>query len=324
MSNRHYRISELVIETDALYKRGVHRGKLTGFQCLKESFSVVEGTTLYLYAPPWTSKTWMKYEILLQLSEYYGWKHAIFDPETGSPAEIVRYLTEMVVRKDYYNTYNNQMTHKERVSAEAFLHMHFFIIDGSEDDFSIKEFYTECELIENLNDIKLNTTSIDPFDDINHNYEEFGQQGMGQEYLTEVLKYSRKQAKEHNWYNIIVTHLRDQDIVFDKETNLRYYPPCTAREIAGGQAWFRKGMSMVGMWKAPEGLRDQDTGVPYEGNEILWLPHKQKPQGVADTGNHTEPVTLYLDYKSHRIYEKLGTQTSFASNPDKWEYNNPF
>jgi len=282
------------------------------------------GTTLYVYGAPFSGKTHIKYELLLNLSEFYGWKHAIFDPETGNSEDIIQLLTEMKVRKDFHG--ENRMSEHERLMAEEWLNDHFYIVEPGIEGLSLKGFYKEVQSIEQDLRIQIQTTSIDPWDDIEHDYSEFEERD--DRYLTSALKYIRRNAKESGRYNIVITHVKDQQPI--TKDGQRYYPPPTPREIALGQSWFRKGMAMVGIWKPPVGLLD-DNGQPYEWNEIHLIPHKQKPKGVAIDGPKPAQGVLYWDPVSKRYYEKdaLGSErfaTAYTDpiyhDPATGEFNN--
>lgn len=315
----YYKIEECHKDTFELFQKDKFRGYYIGFPELHRVFSVIPGSTLYLYARPYAWKTWFKYEMLINLSKFYGWKHAVCDPETGSKEDIIAYLTEMVTQKDYHSTYSNKMTEGDRMSAEAWLNEHFYIIDTEIEDMTLKGFYSQCDLIEQELGIRLNTTSIDPWDDIAHDGAEFDAEPGTQAYTTSALRYVRKQAKTKNWYNIIVTHVRNQAKV--KSGDTYYTPPPLPSEIAHGEAWSRKGMAMLGMWKCPQGLNLE--GYEYERNQVKILPQKLKPKGVGEQDADHDPIDFYVDFKRHRFYQKSGTMTTYATPPEQVKTNNP-
>lgn len=314
-------IQESSSQVSKLFNEGRQRGYYVGFECLKDIFSIIPGTTLYLYGAPFSGKTHVKYEFLMYLTEAYKWKHAVFDPETGTKEDIIQHLIEIYTRKKFHGP--NKMSEAERMQAEMYLNDYFFIIDPGMEDMTIKKFYAECEKIEKEKKVKLNTTSIDPYDDLKEDAGEFNMNSTGADYLTEVLKYARRKAKEQSWYNIIVTHVRDQDKVKDRDSGIWYYPPPTPREIAKGQAWFRKGMAMVGIWRCPKGLCD-DEGRPFEWNQLYFIPHKQKPKGVAINGDKPPFASMFWDPETGRYFERdeFGNY-KYAQPKPKAYLNNP-
>lgn len=288
-----------LINLDDRYANGVKRGDLLGFINMADIFSVKLGSTLYLYGSPASGKTQLKYEILIQLSELYGYNHLIYDPETGTRQDIKEEVVQMIAKADFTNEFGNQMTEDARMVAEHFFDQHFFIIDTDE-DIDLIDFFEQADKIEKELNIKLHTRSIDPYDYLKHNYQAFGEV-RDDKYLMEALKYVKRNATKNNCYNILVHHVRD--IQPKKSGNTWYSPPPTPYDLAFGQEWYRKGMAMIGIWRPKEGLKN-DNGEPYENNESLILFGKLKPKGVSVPTNNKKEVSLYYDQKKHRYYEK--------------------
>ena len=85
--------------------------------------------------------------------------------------------------------------------------------------------------------------------------------------------------------------------MYDKDLRIHYYPQPTYRQIAGGQAWSRKGMAMISVWRPPEGFQDEH-GIPVEPNESWVHIQKAKPKGIG-----TGMVRLRYNAKEGRYYE---------------------
>ncbi len=287
------------ISLNDLFKTGVQRGYLLNFKSMKNIFSVKLGSTIYMYGSPYAGKTQFKYEILMQLSMLYGLRHAIYDPETGRPEHVKVMLTEIYTGKDFYDTYGRKMEEADVYKAANFLDEHFYLFTG--EDLSPIDFYSEVELFSKEHNKDIHTTSIDPWDDMIHDMTDFN--GRDDKYLAHILKAVREDAIRTNRCHIIVTHVRDQQIV--TEGGLRYYPPATPRELAGGQVWYRKGMTMMSIWKPPIGKSDSEGGN-FEWDDIQIIMQKQKPQGVALRGEQNNIATLKFDPKKHRYYEPDG------------------
>jgi hypothetical protein len=78
----------------------------------------------------------------------------------------------------------------------------------------------------------------------------------------------------------------------------------TARDFAGGQVWFRKGLTVLIPWRPPVGLTDNEGNI-YEENEVHLKVAKSKPKGVSKNGTYK----LYLDVQKYQYYMK-----DFAGN----------
>lgn len=297
-----YRIED--INTDWLYENGIQRGVSVGFECLEEIFSIKKRSTVYFMGAPFSGKSEFCFEVLINLSRFYGWKHCLFSPETGEPKEIMAELAAKYIGKDYTATYNNQMSLAEKAQAERFLNEHFVII-APDNELNPYEFYDAVDKCEKDCNIKFDTVVIDPWNELKH---EKGS-NRDDEYLDVVLRHLRVNAVQHNRVNIITTHCRDQQPM--KQNGMIYYPPPTPRDYAGGQVWFRKGMSMVAIWRPAPGVCDQN-GVPYEDNAVEVIIQKAKPKGVAEPGKTNRKARLFYDHKTHRYYEQSGTGTRYA------------
>jgi len=301
-----YRVSEIRKSVCDLYERGIQKGNYVGFECLKDLYSVKLGYTTYVVGAPYSGKTEFMYEILINLSLFYGWKHALFSPESGSKEEIVAELCHKYIEKPFYGEY--RMTEMERYKAEAWLDEYFFIIDPDDKDLAIPEFYKLVDEIENKYGVTIQTTVGDPFNEFKHNFSK--DEGRQDLYIERILGDVRKNAKAKNRHNFIVTHCRDQKPI--THDGVTYFPPPTARDYAGGQAWFRKGMAMVCIYRPPAGLNDEN-GQPYENNETQVIIQKSKPKGIGRNGI----AKLFWDWKRSRYYEKYAGLDCYAMEEEK-------
>jgi hypothetical protein len=86
----------------------------------------------------------------------------------------------------------------------------------------------------------------------------------------------------------------------------------TARDFAGGQVWFRKGLSVLIPWRPPTGLTDND-GNTYESNEVHLKVAKSKPKGVSKNGTYK----MYLDLEKYQYYmiDAFGRKIYAQRNP---------
>jgi hypothetical protein len=276
-------------------------------------FTIKEGTTTYIGAAPASGKTELWFEFLINLSCLHGWNHVVFSPETGSSAEIFSELCYKYIGKPYVQG-KNSMTNGEQVSAEMFINQHFIVIDPIDEDLTITKFYQLVDEIERKEQITIHTTTIDPWNELT---EEFLPSDLGREdkYLSRILGTVRKNARKTGRHNCVINHVRDQPMVAAKTiagTDISYFPMPSARDFAGGQVWFRKGLSVLIPWRPPYGLGDAD-GVGAEKNEVHLKVAKSKPKGVSKNGVYkmfldVERYQYYmLDFKGNRVYANRGT-----------------
>jgi hypothetical protein len=90
----------------------------------------------------------------------------------------------------------------------------------------------------------------------------------------------------------------------------------TARDFAGGQVWFRKGLTVIIPWRPPYGLCD-NGGIPYEENELRLRIAKAKPKGTAKTGIYT----MFLDTQKYQYYIKDPSLIDVRIYADRSEHN---
>ncbi len=254
---------------------------------------------------PTSGKTELWFEFLINMSEFYGWKHVIYTPETGTKDEIVAELASKFLQKPFYKNYPGHMSESEKYKATQWLNEYFFIIDPADKGISIVDFYDEVEKIEKDLKIKIHTTTIDPFNEIAHDMT--GSNGRQDLYVENMLGLCRRNAAKYTRHNCIITHCADQQSI--TENGITYYPAPTARQYAGGQAWYRKGLAMLGVWRPPVGLEEKD-GTPFEDNEVHVIIQKSKPKGVGNKGR----AKLFFDIKKNRYYERsISGSTQYAN-----------
>lgn len=309
-------MSKLTDYTDRVvskYKNGTERGMSCGFKCLDSLVSFKRGYSTYFLAAPRAGKTELSVEILLNLTFKYESKHALYSPEIGSPEDVIAELASKWLKKPFYKESPYAMTEKELYNVIPLLSQYFYILDTDE-DYTIEGFYQECEKIETDNDIKLHTTTIDPWNDVQEDLSTFG--GREDKYLAHALKVSRNVAKKRNWHNIIVTHASENEqTVKMQDVNGKEHmiPPVPRlRSFAGGRVWGRRAMQVIALWRPEEPNIIGPDGMPMEDNQVLVKILKSKPKGVGAMGN----AYLYFDWKTNRYYEK-----HFAGGSRyAWEY----
>lgn len=288
-------LSNIKPELDKLRSTGVIRGKSVGWDWSDLPLTVKEGCTTYIASAPASGKTEWWFEILINLSCLHGWKHVVFSPETGEAKDIFSELCHKYIGKPFIKG-ENAMSESERAQAEYFVDGHFFVIDPIDEDLTIDMFYELVDKIEVEQKVKIHTTTIDPWNELT---EKLIAEDLGREdkYLSRILGLVRKNARKTGRHNCILNHVRDQAPV--NKDGVMYYPMPTARDFAGGQVWFRKGLTVIIPWRPPYGLCDE-LGKPYEENQLQLRIAKAKPKGTAKTGVYT----MYLDAFSYQYYTK--------------------
>jgi hypothetical protein len=312
------RANEEKPQVDVLFDKGLQRGVYCGFETLDPYYTLKRGVTTYLYGAPFSGKTELWLDILVTLSEIYGYHHFVYVPETGNAAEIIAELISKVARKHFYKQFPGHINEQEYHRHMDWVHEYFVILDPKDKSVSIEDFYQQAEAAQAEYGIKFDTTTCDPFNELKHNLkEEDGRQDL---YIENKLGLIRRDAVKNNRHNAIITHCRDQQKEKTKGVDGKdkfYYPIPSAREVSGGQAWYRKAMNMICVWRPPAGVPD-DNGQPMEENEVHVIIQKYKPKGTGKIGT----VKLFYDVTMNRYYEKHDGSKRYAGK--RLEKSNQF
>jgi len=289
------RLSEVKMQLDERREKGVVRGNSVGWDWNRFPYTVKLGTTTFIAAAPASGKTEWWLEILINLSCLYGWNHVLYTPETGDAVDIFSELCHKFVGKPFIKG-ENSMTEIERTKAEYFVDSHFYVIDPIDEEVTIESFFAMVDEVEKKYETTIQTTTIDPWNELTERYEK---EDLGREdkYLSRILGLVRKNARKTNRHNCVLNHVRDQAAV--TKDGITYYPAPSARDFAGGQVWFRKGLSVLIPWRPPVGLQGSD-GRPYEENELHLRIAKAKPKGTSKVGVYR----FFLDVTRYQYYVK--------------------
>jgi twinkle protein len=297
--------SDVQGEIDSLYDTGLIKGETIGFQDVDKLISFKKGATSYIYGTPASGKSEFWWECLINLSKSKGWKHLIFSPETGTPAEIFAEIIHKWAGKPFFDLDGNKLprlTKQEMYRYGAEVSQYFYIMDLGVKDITLDDFH---EAVEKYG-VKFDTVTTDPFNEVKHDLK--GEQR--DMYMARVLGKIRMYAREYNYHHTIIMHIARETgaKVIDDATGIKYYPPADPRFIDGGETSFRKGEQMICVWRPPFGV--SKDGNPYQGNEVKIIVQKTKPKGIGEIGE----ATLFFDKWKNCYYEEINGIKSYAGN----------
>lgn len=287
-------------------EQGVVKGSYCGFEGFYQYYSMKPQATTYVYGHPSSGKSLFWLEVSLNLTELYGFNHALFSPETGKPASIAGKLIAMFLKKPFYKEIVGCASDNEIERAMTVLNEHFHIASDEEDFRNVEDFYEYCDQIEQDTGKFLHQTVIDPYNELTND-----SAGEARDiYTGKQLKYVRLNAVKKNRHNTIITHVRDIPQQKGKDANgndIMFYPPAKPQEILNGQEFHRKGMMMVSVWRPTKGLVDQN-GVPFQSNETRLIVQKYKDEHSGELG----ACSVYYDRSRGRYYEMIDGRERFA------------
>lgn len=281
-----------------LRRDGLKKGAYCGFPSLFEHYSLKEGSTTYVVAPPYSGKSVFINEIMMNLAEFEDWKWAVFSPETGSPRDLFAELLWVKLRKPFMLNDELNASEEEVKLAMDFVQEHFYILDPMHVDLNERLFFESIKEVEKTYKIKINGAIIDPITDLSMDIAQRQDLVLGG-FLTRVRKFS----SSYNIHTIIAFHTSAMGFTSGKSITgetVRYLPAPTMFDVAGGQMASRKGMMILSLWRTPHNVIDPVTGMPFENHEMRVLIQKSKPKTVGKVGE----IKLFYDRWSSRFYEK--------------------
>jgi hypothetical protein len=294
----YYHMDEVMDKVQSFWETGYQRGYDTGWADLDKNYSILLGATTTIYGSPYSGKSQLWHEILVNLSVNYGLVHAIMSPETGEVHHIYSELISILAGKSFVG--NTKMDRQEMEKHAEFIKRHFFVLDPLGQEFRMEDVLNQVEGLEREFEVKIHTITIDPL-----NYLEYGRPYVRDDIAQgKDLDMLAGDARKNGRHNCIITHTRDLPLRTEKDNNgtvvRSWYPPATPREIANGQMFFRKGFGMFCVYRPldTEGLPLDDCRI----NETQVIVSKAKPKGIGEVGK----VSLYYDKEKNRYYQQDG------------------
>lgn len=301
--NYYVPFEEFDTQADHLYNNGRQKGYDTSFECGRDFISYKKKFTTYIYSAPHSGKTQFALEEMVYLADMFGWKFGVYSKEIGEPQDIFAEVASVFIGALFiHDDKNLVMTEEERLQAKEFFKRHFYVIDplykGNNLGVTVQDVIDTAAHIEETEGIKIDSLYIDPLSEIEDDLSEYG--GREDKQLKAIFSMINNDARANERHNFIVTHIRDQRPIVDKETNLTYFPVPTPREMAGGQMPYRKGYQMICIYRPPHFLIDNETGMNHYKNETHVYIQKSKPKGVGKLGM----FKIYWQWKYNQFTEK--------------------
>lgn len=308
LTNFYTTCKEVWDKLNSLHEKGKPKGNYVGFKGLYDKYSVKLGCTTYILGIPGHGKTEFLFEILMNLTEFYGWRHIIYSPEIGTPTDIYLELAMKYCKKPL-----EKIDKVEFGNAIAFLDEYFYVLTPTDEQKTpAKLMQLAIDLISEFKmDEKIfHTLSIDPWNELSHDFESYG--AREDKYLAYTLGNIRIKSRESKLHTFIVAHPRT---LREKKKDNTYAPP-TTYEFSGGAEWFNKGETILCIYRPK--IYDPDLKEYY--NDVKIIIQKAKPKGI---GCNKGEIDMFYDTESGRYYEMDGLgEKKFANK--KYENETPF
>jgi len=303
-----YTIEENEDSLNEMFENGYIKGYSTGWRHLDPYYSVKPGFTTYIYGAPFTGKSKWWFNVLVNLSIRDNLKHVIFSPETGSSNDVYAMLIQIYAQGDITNTFGRRITKERFKEAKTFIGKHFLIIstDETDTDLDTDALLNYVDILENKYSTKINTVTIDPWNELEHDDES---RDIG---LNKELKRVRIDARKNNRHICLITHIRDQKPLGYDELGTAIYPFPTARDVAGGQVWYRKGFMMLAFYRhfVLDGYNEIKIGKDrfFNRHALLIRVQKSKPEGSGRIGE----IEFRYHSDMHRFSDALNVFASLS------------
>lgn len=291
---------ELLESRDKVIEKGID----IGFESAKDFINLKTSYSSFWYAFPYTGKTSFIFCVLMHIAKQ-GKKLCIFSPEGGSKNSLVTYLVQVYLGKKLHGKNAQKATDEEWIEALTFIDNSFVILDpqlvgANKIEFSAQEMFKQVYMAQKEYGWKIDFLLCDPYNMLSKTKEE--RTKTLADYTLESLTYINHVAREMDLHVMIAMHLRDEEMIVDKDTGVEYFKKPHPTKIANGQSVFRVMQQGVGIWRCPTGVIEQSTGIPYPENATDFFIQKNKVIGAGQTGS----FRLYYDDAKQRFYEIIG------------------
>ena len=285
MSKAYFRVSEFQQEVLDSRDKILSRGFDIGFQSAYDYINLKKGYTSYVYAHPFSGKTSLEFDIYMYIAKKYNIVIALYSPEAGDKNALTAYLVQVYLGKKLHGKNAQKATDEEWLEALNFIDKHFILLDpklvGKEKIvFSAKEMFKQIHEAQVAYNCKVELALIDPYNLLNKDPEDVKKSVS--DYTLDNLYYINHVAQSMDMHIRIATHLRDEESITDKDTGIEYMSRPFTNKVAQGQAWWRTGKIMMGIWRCPSGVHEKKTGLPYPENATDILIQKNKVFGAGE------------------------------------------
>ena len=274
--------NEILDKVIHFWRNGAEPPLNLGMGCFNEYYGLKMGTVTDITGYPYSGKTLLLKEILVNSYLKHNLKHCLYLPDDGDTLEIIANLTHKLSGKTFDKKYNNNLTENE-VYQYATQILNDFVIVSDDNVISPIEFW------EKSIEIGCDTASIDSWNVMSH------PDSMGTSYLAKTLSTRNRLAQVNNKHFFTIIHPKNPTSVnYDRKTGKLKEP--STFDLMGGSEWNNNGKNIIVVHK------QEREGMEYEIHI-----KKTKPRIVGMTGM----VTMNFDIPSQRFYEDSGFDKQF-------------
>lgn len=175
---------------------GVPRGPEVGIDCVSRLWRPMKKKVTMLTGIPNHGKSPFLQAIQMNLSLMYGWKHAIYSPESFPVEMFYNSLAEL-----YLGTSQDMVGDDLYTEALMFVDEHFSLVYPDEDVYTLDGIFSEFSIVsENFG---VDTVTIDPWNEVEHKRKAWMTE---HEYTGLAYSRYRKFCREYDAHGFLVAH----------------------------------------------------------------------------------------------------------------------
>lgn len=219
-----------------------------GFKGLAPFYSVKAGGCTDWTGYPISGKTEMLLEVLVNQSTYYGHKHLLYMPDSGSNEELVAKLitkySGKTFKKYWYDDYGNKKENRNQITQEEIYRWLPEVLDNfkilnkqtQREKFTPEQFWKFA--MERRDDLGgVFSAVIDSWNYMKHDSKKFAREDKWLEY---VLSHRNDMAEDSGMHFHTIIHPKNPTP--NKDGVIK---PPTAHDIKGGSEFFNNGKSII-------------------------------------------------------------------------------
>lgn len=213
-----------------LYRRGLPRGKSTGWSNIDEFYTVRPGELNVVTGTPGAGKSEFIDALMVNLAESYDWRFGIFSPENHPIERHVAKLIEKQVGLPFGAGPSQRAELSDIAKSAAWLHHHFYFIQQDEAGLTVDALISKFAALVKRHGI--NGMVVDPWNELDHTRPE---RLSETEYISLCLTKFRRFARINGvalWLVAHPTKLR-------KDEHGKYNAP-SLYDISGSAHWYNK------------------------------------------------------------------------------------
>lgn len=246
-----YNPSDYLSQVEKIYHEGKAHGITTGWETLDTFYNVAPGQLCIVTGIPGSGKSTFMDCLSIKLAVENKWKIAMFSPENWPPERHILTLIEKLTDRPFFSTYMAERMHIDTVRESIeYLDDKIFVIkpDEDEDGITVDSILRMAKIA--LFRHGINGLVIDPWNEIDHNYQRLSEV----QYISKELSKIRRFGRVNGIAIWIVAHPRN--LIKDKDGT---YKAPTMYEISGGAQWRNK--SDVGLCVHRENLQSLNVRI---------------------------------------------------------------